>query len=82
MAARQITLENYNPAWPERFRQEADTLRATLGEIIVAVHHIGSTSVPELAAKPVIDMLLEVTDVALLDVFADAMQAQDYTPRP
>ncbi|EOI3554320.1 GrpB family protein [Cronobacter dublinensis] len=81
MAARQITLENYDPAWPERFRQEADTLRATLGEIIVAVHHIGSTSVPGLAAKPVIDMLLEVTDVSLLDAFAAAMQAQGYTPR-
>lgn len=81
MAARLITLESYNPAWPDRFSKEANWLRASLGKVVVAVHHIGSTSVPGLTAKPVIDILLEVADIAALDACADTMQGLGYTPR-
>jgi GrpB-like predicted nucleotidyltransferase (UPF0157 family) len=49
----------YNPAWPGAFAKEAASLRQALGDLIGALDHIGSTSVPGLAAKPIIDMLLE-----------------------
>ena len=57
----------YSPDWPAAFEREAAALRALLGEELVQVHHIGSTSVPGLAAKPVIDMLPVVRDVRFLD---------------
>ncbi|ALB62745.1 hypothetical protein AFK62_09635 [Cronobacter condimenti 1330] len=81
MAGRQITLEPYDPAWPARFDEEAQRVRATLGAVARIVHHIGSTSVPGLAAKPVIDMLLEVSSLAALDACNARMQALGYTPR-
>lgn len=55
MAARQIALEPYNPAWTAQFVAEEKRVREALGDVALAVHHIGSTSVPGLTAKPVID---------------------------
>ncbi|ELY3758567.1 GrpB family protein [Cronobacter universalis] len=81
MAARQIALEPYNPAWTARFVAEEKRVREALGDVALAVHHIGSTSVPGLAAKPVIDMLVEVSSLKALDALNSAMQALGYTPR-
>ncbi|EOC1313101.1 GrpB family protein [Cronobacter turicensis] len=81
MAGRQITLEPYNPAWPAQFAEEEKRVRDALGDVALAVHHIGSTSVPGLVAKPVIDMLIEVTGLVELDARNDAMRALGYTPR-
>jgi GrpB-like predicted nucleotidyltransferase (UPF0157 family) len=47
----------YSPDWPLEFAREAERLKAMLGDELVDVHHIGSTSVPGLAAKPIIDLL-------------------------
>lgn len=57
-----ITLSDYDPVWPELFAREADRLHETLGARSLRVEHIGSTAVPGLAAKPIIDMLLVVAD--------------------
>ena len=57
-----IVVADYDPAWPERFRREEARIRAALGGAALAVEHIGSTSVVELAAKPIIDVLLVVED--------------------
>ena len=51
MAGRQIVLEPYNPAWPAQFAEEEKRVREVLGDVALAVHHIGSTSVPGLADK-------------------------------
>ncbi len=57
----EITLVEYDPRWPEQFAQEAERVRAALGEDkVVAVEHFGSTAVPGLSAKPIIDMLVAV----------------------
>ena len=56
----QITLVEYDPHWPEAFTQEADRIRSILGDRIIRLEHVGSTSVPGLCAKPIIDMLLVV----------------------
>ncbi|ELQ6263115.1 GrpB family protein [Cronobacter malonaticus] len=81
MAGRQIMLEPYNPAWTAQFAEEEKRVREALGDVALAVHHIGSTSVPGLAAKPVIDMLVEVLSLDALDACNAAMQALGYTPR-
>lgn len=50
----------YDPHWPEAFIQEDDRIRSILGDKIIRLEHVGSTSVPGLCAKPIIDMLLVV----------------------
>lgn len=52
-----IVVTEYNPAWADMFRSEADIIEDILGENCVFIHHIGSTAVPGLAAKPVIDIM-------------------------
>lgn len=57
-----ITLIDYDPRWPELFTREARRIRETLGERAVMIEHVGSTSVPGLVAKNIIDILLVVAD--------------------
>ena len=59
-----IQVVDYDPEWPGLFRREAERIGAVLGERVVRLEHVGSTSVPGLAAKPIIDILLVVPDSA------------------
>ena len=59
-----VHLAEYDPQWPVLFAREADRIRAVLGSRAVLLEHAGSTSVPGLAAKPIIDILLVVPDPA------------------
>lgn len=52
-----IVIADYDPQWPNLYRIEAERLRAALGDLLVAIEHVGSTSVPGLAAKPRIDIM-------------------------
>lgn len=52
-----IVIADYDPGWPARAAQEMAAIRAALGDGLLAIEHIGSTSVPGLAAKPVIDLM-------------------------
>ncbi len=60
--ARHIEVVPYNPEWPRLFEREAISIQQALGDNCIAIHHIGSTAVPGLAAKPKIDMLGVVKD--------------------
>lgn len=68
----------YDPKWPEMFKFEANRVIATLGENVVAVHHIGSTAIPRIHAKPIIDLLIEVKDLAQVDEQATEMEGLGY----
>jgi GrpB-like predicted nucleotidyltransferase (UPF0157 family) len=57
-----VVLVPYDPAWPAAFEREAGRVRAILGDRVLVLEHTGSTSVPGLTAKPIIDMLLVVAD--------------------
>jgi GrpB-like predicted nucleotidyltransferase (UPF0157 family) len=72
-----------NLGWPAEFKAEAERIRAALGNRVVAVHHIGSTAIPGIHAKPVIDILLEVDDLAALDArsASAAMVELGYEPK-
>ncbi|WP_116951169.1 GrpB family protein [Jiangella endophytica] len=61
---RPIDVVDYDPAWPARYEAVATRIRDALGERVLGLQHIGSTSVPELPAKPVIDVDLTVADPA------------------
>ncbi|HEY0698681.1 MAG TPA: GrpB family protein [Micromonospora sp.] len=74
-----ITLSDHDPAWPILFEREAERIRAALGGRALRVEHVGSTSVPGLAAKPIIDILLVVADSADEPSYAPALEAVGYT---
>ncbi len=76
-----ITLAEYDPAWPTLFAREADRIRAVLGSTAVLIEHAGSTSVPGLAAKPIIDIVLAVPDSADEQAYVPAMEAAGYVLR-
>ncbi|PQO40987.1 GrpB family protein [Blastopirellula marina] len=80
-ARRIIEVVPADPQWPQAFQAEAARIAEVLSGNLIRAHHIGSTAVPHLAAKPVIDILLEVTDVAALDAQDHAMEQLGYTPR-
>lgn len=63
------------------FEAEADVLRATLGDEVRNVHHIGSTSIPGMSAKPIIDILLEVREIERMDELAPRMVELGYEAR-
>jgi GrpB-like predicted nucleotidyltransferase (UPF0157 family) len=73
-----ITLADYDPAWPGLFAREADRIRATLASLAIQVEHVGSTSVPGLAAKPIIDIVLAVPDSADEAAYLPALEAAGY----
>src|SRR3712207_9105892 len=73
-----IVVADYDPAWPERFRREEAKIRAALGEAALAVEHIGSTSVPGLAAKPIVDVLLVVENSADEASYLPALEGAGY----
>ena len=77
----QILIVDYDPLWPELFRREADRLRSLLGRLALRIEHTGSTSVPGLAAKPVIDILLVVTNSGEEDSYLAPLHAAGYVLR-
>ena len=68
----------HDPRWRDEFGAEAKRVAAALGENAVAVHHIGSTAIPNIYAKPVVDLLVEVRDVAEVDGRSPAMESLGY----
>lgn len=74
----QVLVVSYNPLWPELFESEAQLIRSALPQISFLAHHIGSTSVPGLVAKPIIDILLEVDHLVDLDAYATSMEQIGY----
>jgi GrpB-like predicted nucleotidyltransferase (UPF0157 family) len=76
-----IQVADYDPAWPELYRREADRIRATLGERALQLEHVGSTSVPGLAAKPVIDIVLVVEDSSDEQAYVAPLEQAGYVLR-
>jgi GrpB-like predicted nucleotidyltransferase (UPF0157 family) len=73
-----ITLADYDPAWPERFAREAERIRGALVDRAVLVEHAGSTSVPGMAAKPIVDIVLGVPDPTAEGDYVPALEAIGY----
>jgi GrpB-like predicted nucleotidyltransferase (UPF0157 family) len=76
-----VTLAEYDPAWPLLFGREAVRIRSALGDRVRLLEHVGSTSVPGLAAKPIIDIALAVVDSADEAAYIPPMEAAGYVLR-
>jgi GrpB-like predicted nucleotidyltransferase (UPF0157 family) len=68
----------HDPRWRDAFEAEAKRVAAALGENVVALHHVGSTAIPNIYAKPVLDLLVEVGDIARVDARSPAMESLGY----
>lgn len=76
-----VILVDYDPAWPQQFALEVSKILTALGEQALLLEHVGSTSVPGLAAKPILDMLLVVANSADETSYVPALERAGYTLR-
>lgn len=79
--ANPVRVVAYDVGWPAAFRREADRILDVFGHGAVWIHHIGSTSVPGLCAKPVIDILVDATDLRLVDRISPEIESQGYVAK-
>lgn len=79
--AGQVTIVDYDPAWPQLYHREETRIRAALGDRAMRIEHVGSTSVPGLAAKFKIDILLTVANSATEPDYVPALEAAGYVLR-
>ncbi len=77
-----VTVVDYDPTWPDQFEQLAAGLRRRLGDAVVSIDHIGSTAVPGLAAKDVLDLQVTVASLADADRLAPAFRRAGYVATP
>jgi GrpB-like predicted nucleotidyltransferase (UPF0157 family) len=75
---RKVEVVPHNPNWRIQFKVESQLVTVALGETVVAVHHIGSTAIPGIDAKPIIDLLVEVKDITQVDGRRSAMESLGY----
>src|SRR5689334_19304351 len=76
-----IQIVDYNSNWSRLFEREAERIQATLCNRVLLLEHVGSTSVPGLAAKPIIDLLLVVENSADEPSYVPALEAAGYVLR-
>jgi GrpB-like predicted nucleotidyltransferase (UPF0157 family) len=79
-----VRVVDADPTWPARFAAEAAQIRAALGPVALRVDHVGSTAVPGLAAKPIIDIQVSVARLQPMDSYRPALErlGYRYTPYP
>jgi len=75
---KKVEVVPYDARWREAFAAEAGRVAVALGANVVAVRHIGSTAIPNIYAKPVIDLLVEVSDIREVDGQSAAMESLGY----
>ena len=76
-----VELVPYDPAWPDRYADLSASIRSVLGDRILRIEHVGSTSVPGLSAKPILDVLLVVADPADEAAYVPALEGAGYALR-
>jgi len=76
-----IQIFDYDPEWPRLYEREAERVQSALGDRVLLLEHVGSTSVPGLASKPKIDMLLVVTNTADESAYVPALESAGYVLR-
>ena len=76
-----VKLVPYNPKWPFIYKEEADILNTILTKYIAGIEHIGSTSIPGIVAKPIIDIALAIQDIGKVDEVITIMKSHNYIYR-
>lgn len=78
---REVRIVDYDPEWPKKFQTHAAIIEAALGGSALRIEHIGSTSVPGLGAKPIIDILVVVADSTDESSYLPQLEAEGYVLR-
>ena len=82
LASGTVTVLPYDPRWADEFRHAAREIHDAIGSQIIAVHHVGSTAVPGLCAKPILDILVSVSDLAQALELVPHLETLGYEFRP
>jgi len=75
---RRVEVVSYNSNWKKMYKEESEKIKNILNDIIIDIHHIGSTAIPGIKAKPVIDILVEVKDIEAVDQYNHEMEELGY----
>ena len=78
---REVVVADYDPEWPRWFDEAAERIHGALGDKVLQLDHVGSTSVPDLPAKPVIDITLVVADSSDEDAYVPPLEAAGFVLR-
>ncbi len=78
---RDIVVVPHDPSWRRRFERGSARIRAVLGDEVVDIHHIGSTAIPSIVAKPIVDFLVEVKEIGRVDGYNGKMEEAGYRPK-
>lgn len=73
-----VRVVDYDPHWPGEFEIESRRIAAAVGGVAIRIHHIGSTAIPHIKAKPIIDILLEVASLEALDAKNQNLESLGY----
>ncbi|RKD30022.1 GrpB family protein [Thermohalobacter berrensis] len=79
-SVRKVEVVSYNSDWENKFKEEAKEIEKVLRDILINIYHIGSTAIPNIKAKPVIDILVEVEDIDKVDKYNQGMEKLGYEP--
>src|SRR6266566_1835644 len=77
-----IEIVKYDPRWPNLYTEEQERVESVLGDLAESIEHIGSTSVPGLSAKPIIDILVTVAHLDPVDPYIERLESLGYTYFP
>ena len=78
MTSELVRVEPYDPEWPQNYEAIRKEIYQILGELAIAVHHVGSTSVPGMSAKPIIDLDVEIQNRSVFSEVCDRLAAAGY----
>ncbi|OKL50485.1 GrpB family protein [Boudabousia marimammalium] len=78
MRTNHVVVTDYDPRWVEDFEQIAAEIRAVADDLIIGIEHVGSTAVPGLAAKPIIDLDVIISDYTVFSPLVQALHALGY----
>lgn len=81
MLKRKVEVVPYNQDWPDQFSEEVTSLQSIFQDIWINAYHIGSTSIKNISAKPIIDILIEVKNIEEVDQFNEKMEERGYVAR-
>ncbi len=74
----QVIIVDYDPNWPQMYEQEKARIQDAIGEYLIDIQHVGSTSIPGLSAKPIIDIMPIIRDIALIPYCVQPLESLDY----
>ena len=75
---RRVELISYDSNWKDMYKEESEKIKDVLSDIIIDIHHIGSTAIPGIKSKPVIDILVEVKDIEAVDQYNNKIEELGY----